>query len=111
MGRWVVREPGDDRASAGRDFWSLLDEPARQRMRDAAHVRTYPARAHLVRQDEVSDHVFVLRRGCVKVYADTGTGYQAVLALRNGGDLLGEQVGLDRQPRSASVAALMEVEA
>lgn len=111
MGQWVARQPGDDRAPAEQDFWSLLDEPARQRVRDAAHIRTFAARTHLVRQDEVSDHVFVLRRGCVKVYADTGTGYQAVLALRGGGDLLGEQAGLDRQPRSASIAALMEVEA
>lgn len=106
-----MREPDGGRAPAGQDFWSLLDEAARQRVRDAAHPRTFAARAHLVHQDEVSDHVFVLRRGCVKVYADTGTGYQAVLALRGGGDLLGEQAGLDRQPRSASIAALREVEA
>ncbi|WP_307795629.1 Crp/Fnr family transcriptional regulator [Actinacidiphila acididurans] len=105
-----MRKPGDG-GRAGEGFWSLLDDAARQQLQDAGHVKSFPVRTHLVRQNEVSEHVFVLRRGCVKIYADTGTGYQAVLALRNDGDLLGEQAGLDRQPRSASIAALMEVEA
>ncbi|MFF7360218.1 cyclic nucleotide-binding domain-containing protein [Streptomyces sp. NPDC008125] len=67
--------------------------------------------AHLLRQDAPSDHVLVLRSGCVKVYAETDTGYRVVLALRNSGDLLGEQAALDRQPRSASISALMDAEA
>ncbi|MCZ4120786.1 Crp/Fnr family transcriptional regulator [Streptomyces sp. H39-S7] len=92
-------------------FWSLLDGTARERLVSAGHVHTYSARSHLLRQDEFSDHVLVLRTGCVKVYAESGTGYQVVLALRNGGDLLGEQAGLDRQPRSASIYALTDTEA
>jgi CRP/FNR family transcriptional regulator, cyclic AMP receptor protein len=111
MGHYEERAPRDERRPAGETFWSLLDDTARDRLTDAGHPRTYAVRTHLLRQDEVSDHVLVMRSGCVKVYAETGTGYQVVLALRNGGDLLGEQAGLDRQPRSASIYALMEVEA
>ncbi|GHF18158.1 Crp/Fnr family transcriptional regulator [Streptomyces morookaense] len=75
------------------------------------HVSSFPARTHLVRQHESSGHVIVLRDGCVKVYTDSETGYQAVLAIRSAGDLLGEQAGLDGRPRSASLYALTDVEA
>ncbi|WP_329133183.1 Crp/Fnr family transcriptional regulator [Streptomyces sp. NBC_01476] len=111
MAPYEERPPQDGRRAADETFWSLLDDTARDRLTKAGHVHTYPVRTHLLRQDELSDHVLVLRSGCVKVYAETSTGYQVVLALRNGGDLLGEQAGLDRQPRSASVYALMAVEA
>jgi CRP/FNR family cyclic AMP-dependent transcriptional regulator len=46
----------------------------------------------------------------VKVLVNSTDGYRAVLALRNTGDLLGEQAGVDGQPRSATLYALTEVE-
>lgn len=101
----------DDRNPGTYSFWSLLDEPSRAALWATSHRASFSARTHLVRQNESSDHVFVLRTGCVKVYTDSGTGYQAVLAIRSPGDLLGEQAGLDGRPRSASLFALTDVEA
>jgi CRP-like cAMP-binding protein len=92
-------------------FWDLLNAPARTMLRDAGRVTSYAAREHLLRQDDLTDHLLVVGRGCVKVTAVSAAGYQAVLALRNPGDLLGEQAGLDGGPRSATLTALTPVRA
>ncbi|MGP4004365.1 Crp/Fnr family transcriptional regulator [Streptomyces sp. 8N706] len=92
-------------------FWSLLDAPARTALHQAGHPRSFAPQDVILRQNELSDHLLVIRRGCVKVIAYTDLGYQAVLAIRNAGDLLGEQAGLDGGPRSAAVHALTPVEA
>jgi CRP-like cAMP-binding protein len=49
-------------------------------------------------------------RGCIKVTTTSTTGYEAVLALRDPGDLIGEMAGLDGGPRSATLLALTEVD-
>ncbi|MDF3290721.1 MULTISPECIES: Crp/Fnr family transcriptional regulator [Streptomyces] len=101
----------DDWNPAAHTFWSLLDEPSRSALTAAGRRSSFSARTHLVRQNEESDHVYVVRTGCVKVYTDSETGYQAVLAIRSPGDLLGEQAGFEGRPRSASLYALTDVEA
>ncbi|WP_405881837.1 Crp/Fnr family transcriptional regulator [Streptomyces sp. NBC_01136] len=92
-------------------FWSLLDDAARKALRNVGEVRTFAARRHLMRQDDLTDHLLVVGSGCVKVTAVSSAGYQAVLALRTPGDLLGEQAGLDGGPRSATLTALTTVQA
>ncbi|MGW8888880.1 Crp/Fnr family transcriptional regulator [Streptomyces sp. NPDC055749] len=101
----VPRRPGSA------PFWSLLDEPARAELSRLGHLRGFAPRTHLLQQNEISDHLLVVRRGCVKVSAHSAEGYLAVLALRNPGDLLGEQAGLDGGPRSATLTALTPVDA
>lgn len=91
-------------------FWSLLDESARTELSRVGRIGTFAARAQLLRQNEISDHLLVVRSGCVKVSAHSADGYLAVLALRDPGDLLGEQAGLDGGPRSATLTALTRVE-
>ncbi|GHF97401.1 Crp/Fnr family transcriptional regulator [Streptomyces thermodiastaticus] len=98
---------GPGRAS----FWNLLDAPARTALRGAGRVTAYPAREHLLRQHDLTDHLIVIGDGCVKVTSVSAAGYQAVLALRGPGDLIGEQAWLDRGPRSATVTALTPVRA
>jgi len=92
-------------------FWDLLDTTARKTLYEAGKAVEFPAREHLLRQNETSDHLLVLGRGCVKVTTVSAAGYQAVLALRGPGDLLGEQAGLDGGPRSATLTALVPVRA
>ncbi|WP_328910655.1 Crp/Fnr family transcriptional regulator [Streptomyces sp. NBC_00234] len=99
------------RPSGGAPFWSLLDGPAQAELSRLGHLRSFAPRTHLLRQNEISDHLLVVRRGCVKVSAHSADGYLAVLALRNPGDLLGEQAGLDGGPRSATLTALTPVDA
>ncbi|MCN9241981.1 Crp/Fnr family transcriptional regulator [Streptomyces sp. RY43-2] len=99
------------RGPGGSPFWDLLDDPARTALRRAGQVAAYAAREELLRQNDLSDHLLVVGRGCVKVTTVSAAGYQAVLALRNPGDLLGEQAGLDGGPRSATLSAVTPVRA
>ncbi|MFI1397454.1 Crp/Fnr family transcriptional regulator [Streptomyces sp. NPDC020681] len=92
-------------------FWSLLDDAARLELRRTGHLETFAPKEQLLQENELTDHLLVVRRGCVKVTALSADGYQAVLAIRNAGDLLGEQAGLDGGPRSATLTALTTVEA
>ncbi|MFG3587898.1 Crp/Fnr family transcriptional regulator [Streptomyces sp. NPDC047990] len=90
-------------------FWNLLSAPARAALRAAGQVVSYAARADLLLQDDLTDHLLVVGTGCVKVTSGSVAGYRAVLALRGPGDLLGEQAGLDDGPRSATLTALTPV--
>ncbi|MBC2876365.1 Crp/Fnr family transcriptional regulator [Streptomyces mobaraensis] len=92
-------------------FWSLLDATARAALLHIGHMREFPPKSIILQQNDTSSYLLVLRRGCVKVLSCTEAGYPAVLAIRNAGDLLGEQGGLDGRPRSASLVALTDVTA
>ncbi|TDC69176.1 Crp/Fnr family transcriptional regulator [Streptomyces hainanensis] len=92
-------------------FWSLLGRPARQSLARVGERAVFAGGATLLKEHDVTDHLLVVERGCVKVTASTSEGYEAVLALRGAGDLLGEQAGADGRPRSASVVALTHVRA
>ncbi|MET8574264.1 Crp/Fnr family transcriptional regulator [Streptomyces sp. NPDC005012] len=92
-------------------FWGLLDAPARKALAEAGQEAVYPALAQLVRQHDLTDHLLVVLGGCVRVSTVSAGGYQAVLALRGPGDLLGEQSGLDGRARSATLTALTPVHA
>jgi CRP/FNR family transcriptional regulator, cyclic AMP receptor protein len=67
--------------------------------------RVFESGRVLLREGELSTHVYLLLDGLVKVTATTPEGGFALLAIRAGGDLVGELAGLDGQPRSATVTA------
>ncbi|WP_308307514.1 Crp/Fnr family transcriptional regulator [Streptomyces sp. ISL-10] len=92
-------------------FWSLLDDTARTELLGMGSLTHFPPRHVMMRQYDLTDHLLVIRRGCVKVSAASAAGYQAVLAIRNAGDLLGEQAALDGGPRSATLVSLTRIEA
>lgn len=60
----------------------------------------------LVREGELTTFVVLLLEGCVKVTATTADGGRALLAIRGGGELVGELAGLDGEPRAATVTAV-----
>lgn len=57
----------------------------------------------ILRQGEHGTEVILLLSGYVKVEVDLSHGEKALLAVRTGGDLVGEMGPLERMPRSASV--------
>src|SRR5207245_2420416 len=57
----------------------------------------------LIRQGEQSRFVFVILDGVVKVTGQANGGRDALLAIRMGGDIVGEFAALDAGPRSATV--------
>ncbi|MDF6017602.1 Crp/Fnr family transcriptional regulator [Streptomyces sp. JH34] len=92
-------------------FWSLLDDESRTPLLTAGRMVAFPPKDTLLRQNDFTDHLLVIRSGCAKVAAGSAAGYQAVLAIRRPGDLLGEQAALDGGPRSATLTSLTRVEA
>jgi CRP-like cAMP-binding protein len=67
--------------------------------------REYASEEVLMREGDLTNFVVVLLNGWVKVTAATENGGFALLAIRHGGDLIGELAGLDSEPRSATVTA------
>ncbi|MCG8924692.1 Crp/Fnr family transcriptional regulator [Lentzea sp. CC55] len=59
----------------------------------------------LVRQGEVGGEVILLTSGHAKVEVDLARGKTVLIAIRTGGDLVGEMGPLEVKPRSASVRA------
>jgi CRP/FNR family transcriptional regulator, cyclic AMP receptor protein len=64
---------------------------------------TYPSQQVLIRHGDPEDHAVLLTQGFTKVVVDTENGYEALLAIRVGGDLVGEMATLERKPRAATV--------
>lgn len=73
--------------------------------------RRFRRGSFLFTEGETSDHVLVVLGGRVKVSSFTLDGREVVLAVRGSGELLGDMSALDGGARSASVAALEDVDA
>lgn len=94
---------GDDQ------FWSQLTEPEAAALRRIGRMTRWRRDEVLFHEGDRSDWVVVLMAGRVKVSTGTPTGGEVVLAVRDRGALIGEFAAIDRQPRSATVTALVEV--
>ncbi|UED84886.1 Crp/Fnr family transcriptional regulator [Streptomyces profundus] len=78
-------------------------EPARAQLLDlGVQIGYRPARV-LMREGERTSFVLLLLDGIVKATGRAGDGREALLAVRMGGDLVGELAALDDSPRSATV--------
>lgn len=104
--------PWDDAGFDDRvPFLARLEKEDRLRLLAIGRPLSYPARSVIMRQDEPSAHVLLLLRGWTKVTVLAVNGYEALLALRGPGDIVGEGAALSRRQRSASITALEPVEA
>ncbi|MDF2267237.1 Crp/Fnr family transcriptional regulator [Streptomyces coacervatus] len=75
-------------------------------------VRTrFEAGDVLLREGDTDRHVLVLLSGFAKVTARVENGEESLLAVRVGGDIVGEMAAMDGAPRSATVAACGTVDA
>lgn len=92
-------------------FWSLLDEPARQLVREHGRAVEAPAGERMLTQHEEADAVIVLLAGAVRITAQSPGGKEMLLGLRGPGELLGELAALDGQPRAGSAEAFADVRA
>ena len=92
-------------------FWHVLNERHRAELRRVGTRRSYPAESVIMREQDESDFAVVVLDGCVKVSVHGSRGYEAILGLRDAGDLLGELAGIDGRPRSATLSALTTVDA
>ena len=96
--------PGDQR------FLDALDAGQADALRALGRVRSYPVGAALFNERAPGDAVFVLMAGRVKLSCVTEAGREAVLGIREPGELIGEMSAIDDAPRSATATALERVE-
>jgi CRP/FNR family transcriptional regulator, cyclic AMP receptor protein len=89
---------------------NLLDEVSRTQLFDIGKPCNYKTGEIIFQQGETSGHVVVITSGHVKVTSGSPAGYEAMLAIRDPGDILGELAALDHNPRSATVTALEPVQ-
>jgi CRP-like cAMP-binding protein len=86
-------------------FLARLAPADRETLLSAGTPRQYSAeRETLIAEGDTSTFVLVLLEGVVKVTRVAENGSEAFLALRIGGELVGEFAALDGRPRSATVA-------
>ena len=84
-------------------FLGMLSESTREELLTLGISREYLPEDVLILEGDNSTDVMTLIDGWVKVLGATEEGGQALLSLRVGGDLVGEQAALDNAPRSATV--------
>lgn len=92
-------------------FLARLEKPDRAALLELGRPLRYAARDVLIHQDEPSAHVLLVLNGWMKVTAAAVNGYEALLALRGPGDIVGESAAISGRPRSATVTSLEQVEA
>ncbi|SEF36495.1 cAMP-binding domain of CRP or a regulatory subunit of cAMP-dependent protein kinases [Amycolatopsis pretoriensis] len=95
-----------DRLPSGRGMFAALAPSTVSSLVQVGAERVYRPGDVVVREGESTTFVVLLLEGCVKVTATTADGGRALLAVRGGGELVGELAGLDGQPRSATVTAV-----
>ncbi|MEG3629310.1 Crp/Fnr family transcriptional regulator [Streptomyces poriticola] len=92
-------------------FLARLERADRTALLSLGRELRFAARIALLHQREPSSHVLFLVQGWTKVTAAAANGYEALLALRGPGDVVGESAALTGRPRSATVTALEPVRA
>ncbi|GAA2625050.1 Crp/Fnr family transcriptional regulator [Streptomyces axinellae] len=90
-------------------YLARLERADRASLVALGHEMRFEPRVPLLHQHEPSSHVLLIRSGWTKVTATASNGYEALLALRGPGDVIGESAALTGHPRSATVTALEPV--
>ncbi|MFF3321321.1 Crp/Fnr family transcriptional regulator [Streptomyces sp. NPDC002889] len=101
--------PGDGGLDDRVPFLARLESDDRSALLALGHALDFAARVLVLHQNEPSSHVLFILRGWTKVTASAANGYEALLALRGPGDIIGESAALTGRPRSATVTALEAV--
>jgi CRP/FNR family transcriptional regulator, cyclic AMP receptor protein len=92
-------------------FLQSLTEDDAAELLGAGRRRSYGAAVTLFHEGDDPGPVVVLLGGRVKVASEGGAGREAIVAVREAGDLLGELSAIDGGPRAATVTTLEPVEA
>jgi CRP/FNR family transcriptional regulator, cyclic AMP receptor protein len=106
-----AEEPGTRVPPRPDSFAALLDPEEWSRLQNLGHPVRFPPGAVLMSERESSDLVMILLEGHVKTTLIGEGGHEALLSLRDPGDVLGELSAIDGEPRVATVTALGAVTA
>lgn len=92
-------------------FLGSLPEMVREELLSIGSPRQYSRGEKILVEGTRSDYLVLLKSGRVKVTGKLGSGQDALIAIRVGGDVVGEMAVIDDVPRSATVTACDDVEA
>ena len=82
-----------------------LDEARLREMAPNGAVRVYPKKTVVVQEGDLTDSLYVVLSGSVKIFMSDAKGKEVIINIIKAGDYFGELV-IDGGPRSASVATL-----
>jgi CRP/FNR family cyclic AMP-dependent transcriptional regulator len=88
-----------------RSLLGSISDASRERLFGCGTIREYPANHRLITQGDCGTFVIALLDGVVKATGVSSAGKEALLAVRVGGDIVGESAALDNLPRSSSVTS------
>ncbi|MGI9004065.1 MAG: Crp/Fnr family transcriptional regulator [Pseudonocardia sp.] len=94
-----------------KSFLGRLTPTSRADLLTRCRPVNYPVGEHLLSQGSPDRHAIVLLSGMVKVHLVDAGGFEALLAVRRHGDMVGELAALSGEPRTASVVAVNAVRA
>lgn len=92
------------------EIFAGLEEETVGALRTIVEERTVPVGSLIFSRGEVSDELFVMRKGRIHITLPLNGGKKHHLATFSRGDCFGELAFLDRQPRSADADAATETE-
>lgn len=92
-------------------FMKALPSAERAMIEALGTVRQFAAGISVMHEGDPTDHVLIIRRGCVKVVASVPGGAQFILGLRGPDDIVGELASLGGRPRRGTVQTVDRVEA
>ena len=87
-------------------LFSDLEEAELQTLSSKAVIRHYPRNTIIISEGDVSDSLYCILSGRVKVFLNNEVGKEVILNNQGAGDYFGEMALLDAGPRSASVMTL-----
>src|SRR5450631_3269365 len=89
-------------ASSPDDLLAPLSDKTLDAIAEEGVVRNFPKSSILINEGDVSESLYIVLTGRVKVYASNAAGREIVLSFVGPGEYVGE-MSLDGAPRSASV--------
>ncbi|MGW4489295.1 Crp/Fnr family transcriptional regulator [Amycolatopsis sp. NPDC004368] len=92
-------------------FWPALGATERDKVAELAVRRSYRRGDVVCREGDHAAVVVLLLKGHVRITNATSDGREVVIAVRGAGDVVGELGAIDGGPRSATVAALDDLDA
>jgi CRP/FNR family cyclic AMP-dependent transcriptional regulator len=84
-------------------LFSGLQDAALAEIEQHGSIKSYPANAVIINQDDQTCSLYVILSGSVKVYISGEDGREALLNHQGAGDYFGDLALIDQQPRVASV--------
>ncbi|MGW2983444.1 Crp/Fnr family transcriptional regulator [Streptomyces goshikiensis] len=92
-------------------FLGSLSGPAREELLSIGSPQQYRPGEKILVEGTPGDYLVLLKTGCVKVTGKLANGHEALIAIRVGGDVVGEMAVIDDVPRSATVTACDDIDA